>query len=406
MNQNKTIVIIGAGAAGFFCAANIKRDKNTKIIILEKSQKVLSKVSISGGGRCNVTHNNKSIPEMAKCYPRGEQFVKKTFHQFFVQDTIQWFQERGLALKTESDNRMFPVSDSSQSVIDVLQLAAKANQVELRLGQQVEHIKPIEHQFELTIKGQKSVIADQLVIATGGFPKLEQFNWMAALGHTVVPPVPSLFTFNVKRHPITDCMGLSIQNANVKIMGSKFQEKGPLLITHWGLSGPAVLKLSAKAALFLAEKDYQFSILVNFIADKNEEELRAYFLSYQKQHPSQKISNTKGLEIPQRLLDLFLMLSGIEPEQRWTDLSKKLLNKLINQISNAEFSVSGKTTFKEEFVTAGGIDVKEINHETMESKLLPNLYFIGEILNIDGITGGFNFQNAWTSAFIAAKSLR
>lgn len=405
MEKSNTIVIIGAGAGGFFCASNIKKDQQTRIILLEKSQKILSKVSISGGGRCNVTHNNKGIAEMAKYYPRGTQFVKKTFHAFFVPDTINWFSERGLQLKTESDNRMFPITDTSQSVIDVLTKAAKDNDVSLNLGQMVEDIKPENGQFILSIRGHNHIIADKLVIATGAFPKLEQYNWLKPLGHKIIAPVPSLFTFNIKRHPITDLMGLSVTDASVRIIGSKFQEEGPLLITHWGLSGPAILKLSARAALFLAENNYQFSIQVNFIAYKNEEELRAFLLDYQLQHPSQKISNTQGLKLPQRLLDCLLFLSGIDKDQRWTDLPKKLLNKFIKQLNNAEFSVSGKTTFKEEFVTAGGIDLKEINHQTMESKLHPNLFFVGEILNIDGVTGGFNFQNAWTTAYIAAQAL-
>ena len=405
MAKERTIVIIGGGAAGFFCAANIKADSDTRIIILERSQKCLSKVKISGGGRCNVTHFSDSISDMAKKYPRGNKLVKKTFHQFFTSDTVSWFAARGLRLKAEADNRMFPITDDSQSVIDVLEKAVFENGVEVKLGQHVHNILPVEDGFLLSIKGQAELHAHQLVIACGGFPKLCQFEWLQNLGHSIVSPVPSLFSFNIPRHPITELMGLSVPNAKVKVNGTKLQQSGPLLITHWGLSGPAILKLSAYGALELAEKEYKFQLQVNFLAEHNEDTLKEFFAVYKQQHPTQKISNIQGFPIPKRLWDLLLFLSQIDEEQRWLDVPAKQMNKLLKSVTALELNVTGKTTFKDEFVTAGGVSLTEIDSATLESKLQRNLYFAGEIMDVDGITGGFNFQHAWTSGFIVGKRL-
>lgn len=403
--MGQTIVIVGGGAAGFFCAANIKAETGSNIIILERSQKCLGKVSISGGGRCNVTHNSDSIAEMSKKYPRGEKFVKKTFHQFFIKDTIAWFRQKGVQLKTEADNRMFPTTNDSQTIIDALWAAIKQNNVEVRLGQHVHEIEPLQQGFNLSIKGHQNIVADQLVIASGGFPKLEMFDWLKGLGHQLISPVPSLFTFNIPRHPITDLMGLSVPNAAVKVLGTKLQESGPLLITHWGLSGPAVLKTSAYGALTLATLNYDFQIQVNWLSEYSEETFRTFLADYKQVHPAQKVSNIVGLPIPQRLWNLLVMLAEIEEAQRWTDLPSKTFNKLVKNVTALEFHVKGKTTFKEEFVTAGGIDLSEVDANTMQSKKHNGLYFAGEILNIDGVTGGFNFQNAWTSAWIAAQAI-
>ena len=354
--MGQTIVIIGGGAAGFFCAANINKASGTKIILLERSQKCLSKVRISGGGRCNVTHNSESISELSKKYPRGEKFVKKTFHRFFVADTINWFAGRGLKLKTEADNRMFPVTDDSQSVIDVLTRAAHKNGVEIRLGQQVYDIVPREQGFTVHIKGHQDIHADQLVIASGGFPKIDMFDWLKHLGHTIAAPVPSLFTFNIPRNPITGLMGLSVPEGTVRILGTKLQESGPVLITHWGLSGPAILKTSAYGALQLAALNYNFQVQVNWLAHYNEESFRQHLRVYKEEHPHQKISNIVGLPIPQRLWDLLLLFSEIEAAQRWVDLPAKQLNKLAKNVTALEMKASGKTTFTEEFVTASGIE--------------------------------------------------
>ncbi|RYD99834.1 MAG: NAD(P)/FAD-dependent oxidoreductase [Sphingobacteriales bacterium] len=403
--MGQTIVIVGGGAAGFFCAANIIKTSDTKIILLERSQKCLSKVRISGGGRCNVTHNSDSIPAMSKKYPRGEKFVRKTFHQFFVADTIAWFAARGLKLKTEADNRMFPVTDDSQSVIEVLTRAVNKNGVDIRLGQHVYDIVPKEQGFTVFIKGHEDINADQLVIASGGFPKLDMFDWLKNLGHDIAAPVPSLFTFNIPRNPITDLMGLSVPEGTVKILGTKLQESGPVLITHWGLSGPGVLKTSAYGALQLATMNYNFQVQVNWLADYNEESFRQHLMVYKQEHPHQKLSNITGLPIPQRLWNLLLLFSEIEEAQRWVDLPARQLNKLAKNVTALEMKVSGKTTFKEEFVTAGGIELSGVDSQSMQSKYHEGLYFAGELLNIDGVTGGFNFQNAWTTGWIAANAI-
>lgn len=403
--MEQTIVIVGGGAAGFFCAANIKAGEGVRIIILERSQKCLSKVKVSGGGRCNVTHDSDSISDMSKKYPRGEKFVKKTFHQFFVRDTVEWFIERGVKLKTEPDNRMFPVTDDSQTIVDALWSAIKRNNVEVRRGQHVHDIKVVGGKFELKIKGNEDIVADHLVIASGGFPKLEMFDWLKGLGHTIASPVPSLFTFNIPGHPITGLMGLSVPNGSVKVSGTKLLQTGPVLITHWGVSGPAVLRTSAYGALKLAEMNYDLQVQVNWLNEYNEETFRAFLLQYKQAHPTQKVSNIAGLPVPQRLWDLLMVLSDIGVEQRWADLPGKAMNKLVKNVTALELKVKGKTTFKEEFVTAGGIDPAEVDSNTMQSKKYERLYFAGEILNIDGVTGGFNFQNAWTTAWIAAKSI-
>lgn len=402
---HKTIVIIGGGAAGFFCAANMPYQEGTQVLLLERTGKWLSKVKVSGGGRCNVTHQCERISDMAKKYPRGEQFVKKTFHQFFVPDTIRWFAERGVKLKTEADNRMFPVTDDSQTIIDCLMRAVTQQKVQLKLHHQVSQIIPREGKYLVQLKGLQDIIADVVVIASGGFPKLEQFEWMNGLAQRIVAPVPSLFTFNIPKHPIAQFMGLSVPNAQVRIMGTKLQQSGPLLITHWGLSGPAVLKLSAYGALALAEANYQFGIQVNWLHDFNEETLRSHLQEYKQLHPQQKVNNTQGLQMPARLWEFMLGESEIAAEQRWADLPAKSFNKLVKNLSAYEFEVRGKTTFKEEFVTAGGIDLSEVDSKTMESKKHPGVYFAGELLNVDGVTGGFNFQNAWTTGYIAAQSI-
>lgn len=403
--MGQTIVIVGGGAAGFFCAANIVKTSGTKIILLERSQKCLSKVRVSGGGRCNVTHNSDSIAAMSKKYPRGEKFVKKTFHHFFVPDTIAWFAARGLKLKVEADNRMFPVTDDSQSVIDVLTRAVAKNGVDIRLGQHVYDIVPQAQGFTIHIKGHQDIHADQLLIACGGFPKLDMFDWLKKLGHEIATPVPSLFTFNIPRNPITDLMGLSVPEGAIKILGTKLQESGPVLITHWGLSGPGILKTSAYGALQLAAMNYNFQVQVNWLATYNEESFRQHLMAYKQEHPHQKLSNITGLPIPQRLWNLLLLFSEIEEAQKWVDLPAKQLNKLAKNVTALEMKVSGKTTFKEEFVTAGGIELSGVDSQTMQSKYHEGLYFAGELLNIDGVTGGFNFQNAWTTAWIAATTI-
>ena len=422
----KRLVVIGGGAAGFFCAVNASRmHPSLEVIILEKTNKLLSKVSVSGGGRCNVTHACFSIADMSRNYPRGANFVKKAFHQFFTTDTIQWFNERGVQLKTEDDGRMFPVSNSSQSIIDCLMKEANKYGVEIRVRSEVGNLKseigsqkseagsqkPEEvrnsdqRQFTLELSDLRHLTSDFVCIASGGYPKAAQFTWLQQLGHTIAAPVPSLFTFNMPGNVITQLMGVSVPEAHVKITGSNLSSKGPLLITHWGMSGPAILRLSAWGARELAERNYQFNIIVNWLPDYNEHTLREQLQQLRFDMAAQKIINRNPFNLPQRLWQYLLEQSGIDVEKRWADLPAKEQNKLITNCCAQEFNVQGKTTFKEEFVTAGGINLSEIDVNTMQSKVIPHLYFAGEILDVDGITGGFNFQNAWTSGYIAAKAI-
>ena len=402
----KKLIVIGGGAAGFFCAVNAARmNPQLEVIILEKTSKLLSKVRISGGGRCNTTHACFDIAEMSKKYPRGGNFVKKTFHQFFTTDTIKWFEERGVKLKAEEDGRMFPVTDSSKTIIDCLMKEANKYGVAIRLNTEVKKINVQYSMLNIQCSNGESIDADFICIASGGYPKSSMFEWLKELGHTNAEPVPSLFTFNMPGHPITKLMGVSVENARVKIIGTKLEQEGPLLITHWGLSGPAILKLSAWGARQLAIDNWQFSILINWLPGDSEQSLHSAFQSLRFDNAAQKIINRNPFGLPQRLWEFLLEHSEVNKEKRWADLPAKEQNKLIKNLCACEFIIKGKTTFKEEFVTAGGINLSEVDANTMMSKKLNNLFFAGEILNVDGITGGFNFQHAWTSGFIAAKSI-
>ncbi|WP_407527175.1 NAD(P)/FAD-dependent oxidoreductase [Lacibacter sp. MH-610] len=406
MNNSKTLIVIGGGAAGFFCAANAARmNRQLKVILLEKSNKLLSKVKVSGGGRCNVTHSCFDLKDMSLHYPRGEYFVRKAFHQFFTTDTIEWFESRGVKLKAEGDGRMFPVTDSSQTIIDCLLREANQYGVEILMNREVEKLKTENGKWKVVLKNNQELVADFVCVASGGFPKLNQFDWLKETGHTIIEPVPSLFTFNIPKHPLNELMGVSIANATVKIQQTKLKNSGPLLITHWGLSGPCVLKLSAWGAKELQQLNYQFTISVNWLGDSKEEEVRNKIQSTRAESASKKISNTNLFQLPNRLWHYLLSTSDINEDMRWADLPAKAQNKLIQLLINQELKVAGKTTFKEEFVTAGGISLKEIDPNTMQSKLQKGLFFAGEILDVDGITGGFNFQHAWTSGFVAAKAI-
>jgi predicted Rossmann fold flavoprotein len=405
----KKLIVIGAGAAGFFCAVNAaKRNQELEVIILEKSNKILSKVRISGGGRCNVTHACFSISEMIKKYPRGEKFLKQAFHHFFTTDTIDWFEKRNVKLKTEADGRMFPESNSSETIINCLVQEANKRGVNIFMNRETIEIKKNQAdsgQFQLATKDGSVFKADYVCIACGGFHKENQYNWLAQLGHHFENPVPSLFTFNVPQNPISQLMGISVENVQVKINKTKFSQNGPILITHWGFSGPAVLKLSAFAAVELATMNYDFSISINWLPDYHENSILEKLRSVRIELASKKISNKNPFGLPQRLWEYHLQQCGINGEIRWSDLPAKQQNQLAKQLCAEQFQVKGKTTFKEEFVTAGGIKLDEINAGTMESKIIPHLYFAGEVLNVDGITGGFNFQHAWTSGWIAAKGI-
>ncbi len=411
MSSSKKLVVIGGGAAGFFCAVNAARlNPGLKVVIIEKTNKILSKVKVSGGGRCNITHACFDITEMSKNYPRGSNFVKKAFHQFFTTDTIQWFEDRGVKLKTEEDGRIFPVTDSSQTIIDCLLKEVNKYSVEIMMNAEVKSVVYKDNCFELRLSGFASqshrlLTTDYLCIACGGYPKSSMFEWIKELGHSVEIPVPSLFTFNIPGHPITKLMGITVENVRVKIVSSKLEQTGPLLITHWGLSGPAILKLSAWGAKELSAMNYEFKILINWLPVFNEQQLAEKFQSLRFELASQKIVNKNPFGLPQRLWEYLLDRSGVNNEKRWADIPAREQNKFIRNLCACEFDVKGKTTFKEEFVTAGGLKLNEIDHNSLMSKKVPNLFFAGEIMDVDGVTGGFNFQHAWTSGYIAAKTI-
>lgn len=402
----KKLIVIGGGAAGFFCAINAARlNQLLKVIVVEKSNKLLSKVKVSGGGRCNVTHACFDIGEMSRNYPRGANFVKKTFHHFFTTDTIKWFDERGVTLKTEKDGRMFPLSDSSETIIRCLLKEASTYNVAIMLNADVKKLKKTGEQFQVELSDHRHLTADYICVASGGYPKSSMFDWLKETGHTIEEPVPSLFTFNLPGHPIRELMGISAENVKVKVQQSKLAESGAALITHWGLSGPAVLKLSAWGARELAKLNYEFAISINWLPDLNEQTLKERFLQIRNDNASQRMKGRNMLGLPGRLWDFLAMQSGVTETMRWAEMPSVVQNKFIKNLCNYEMQVKGKTSFKEEFVTAGGIKLSEIDHNTMMSKKISNLYFAGEIIDVDGVTGGFNFQHAWTSGFIAAKSI-
>lgn len=402
MITNYDVVIVGGGAAGFFTAINMA-EKNPKltIAILERGKEVLSKVRVSGGGRCNVTHACFVPNELVKFYPRGEKELKGPFHQFCSGDTIEWFEKHGVELKIEEDGRMFPVTDSSQTIIDCFLNAAKKLKIEVLTGQSMQSIFKGDNYWKLETN-QQSFKCEKLIMTTGSNPKI--WEMMQLLGHSIVEPVPSLFTFNIKDNRIKDLMGVSAL-ASVKVKDSKLKASGPLLITHWGMSGPGILRLSAWGARELAQKNYQFTLQVNWLNDLDFETVLSDLKEIKEENAKKIVTKFCPFEFPKRLWENLLIASEIQLDTKWADVSKKQMTNLVHQLTNGQFQVNGKSTFKEEFVTAGGIDLKEINFKTMESRLHKNLYFAGEILNIDAITGGFNFQNAWTGGFIVAQAI-
>ncbi|PWA06822.1 BaiN/RdsA family NAD(P)/FAD-dependent oxidoreductase [Flavobacterium psychrotolerans] len=402
MNQNFDIIIVGGGAAGFFTAINIvEKNPKLKVAILERGKEVLSKVRVSGGGRCNVTHACFEPNELVKFYPRGEKELRGPFHQFCSGDTIEWFEKHGVALKIEADGRMFPVSNSSQTIIDCFLQATNKLGITILTGQSVQSIFKAENFWKIETQNEK-YIAEKLILATGSNHKI--WELLQTFGHAIVSPVPSLFTFNIKDTRIKELPGVAA-NVTVTVKDTKLTSTGPLLITHWGMSGPAILKLSAWGARILFDKNYQFTIYVNWLNDLDVEDTEKILKDLKQEHAKKAVSKKSPFEFPNRLWESLVLASGIESETKWADLSKIQLQNLVHQLTNATFQVNGKSTFKEEFVTAGGINLKEINFKTMESKLHENLYFAGEIVNIDAITGGFNFQNAWTSGFIVANAV-
>lgn len=396
------VIIIGGGAAGFFAAINTaEQNPDLSICILEKGKEGLNKVKVSGGGRCNVSHAEFIPQELAQNYPRGEKELLGPFHTFMTGDTMEWFEKRGVELKIEEDGRMFPVSNSSQTIIDCFLRETKKHKVEVLYSHSVKEIINKDKNWKV-ITNQGDFSSNKLLVTTGSNTKI--WKILKDLGHGIIHPVPSLFTFNIKDQRIKDIPGVVAQNVQIKVIDTNLESEGPLLITHWGMSAPAILKLSAFGALELAKRDYKFQIEVNFIQTSFEDCLA--ILKEIKQSAIKKmVINSPQFELPKRLWEQLVLASNIGNKSRWADLNKVQLESLSSQLTKAIFKVEGKSTFKEEFVTAGGIDLKEINFKTFESKLYKNLYFAGEILNIDAVTGGFNFQNAWTGAYIAAKSI-
>ena len=401
--MKKKLIIVGGGAAGFFTAINAAElNSQLEVIILEGNNKVLQKVKVSGGGRCNVTHACFTPKDLIEFYPRGKRELLGPFHQFMTGDTFEWFESRGVSLKIEDDNRVFPASNSSQTIINCFLESAQKAGVILKLSARVVSLKKLENQYLITTNSEE-MYADFLVIASGS--NVSMWNVVKELGHAIIKPVPSLFTFNCNDSLLKDIPGISVPMAQVKVLGSKLEEQGPLLITHWGFSGPGILKLSAWGAIELFEKAYQFKIQVNWLAKHFNDVLDIL--------KTEKVSNAKKQvmvrsvfeEIPKRLWEKLVVAAHISETTQWAQLSNKQLEDLCNQLTNATFNVQGKSTFKDEFVTAGGVDLIEVNFKRFESKLHKNLFFAGEVLNIDAVTGGFNFQNAWTSGWIVANSI-
>ncbi len=398
------VAVIGGGAAGFFSAIHVKiNHPDAQVVIFEKSKKLLSKVKVSGGGRCNVTNGCTDVDDLVKAYPRGGRRLKKAFHLFNTMHTRAWFEERGVRLYEQEDGRVFPVSDDSQSIIDCLLQEVRRSGIRIAKETSVVEISPRKEQLLLTFADGHTALYDKVIVASGGAPTRKKLEWLEALGHKIEKPVPSLFTFNMPAEGITELMGLVVEKTQVDIQGTKLKSEGPLLITHWGMSGPAVLKLSAFGARVLGNMGYQFKIRINWINESNNEIIADILKQIIDEQPKKMLSNERPHVIPKKLWLFLLSKCDLPAEKRWEEIGKKALNKLVNVLTNDVYEVKGKTSFKEEFVTCGGISLKSVDLNTMQSKVCKNLYFAGEILDIDAITGGYNFQSAWTTGFIAGK---
>jgi predicted Rossmann fold flavoprotein len=401
------IIIIGGGASGFMAAITAAETfPDARIQILEKNRTFLNKVRISGGGRCNVTHRPSDLRFFIKNYPRGEKLLRKILTQFSAQDTVNWFSRRGVSLKTEDDGRMFPVTDSSHTIIECLMRSAKELGIQLQTSAAVAsytYHAAGSPPFMLTLEDGRTMQCDRLLIASGGYPKQSGFDWIQE--HAIIPPNPSLFTFNTPDNYLLPLAGVSVQDAEVKISGTKHTWRGPVLVTHWGFSGPAILKLSAWGARDLAEKGYEFVCRINWVPEYHEQQLRELLVEEKTRTPKQQISSHSKFGLPSRLWKTFTEKAEIPDAMIWSNAPHKLLNRLAEILTNSQFDVKGKTTFKEEFVTCGGISLSELNPETLESRKTPGLFFSGEVIDVDGITGGFNFQNAWASGYVAGKSI-
>ncbi len=429
------IVVIGGGAAGFFGAITCATaHPNTQVTLLEASAQPLTKVRISGGGRCNVTHACFDPALLVQAYPRGGKALRGALTRFQPNDTIAWFEAHGIQLKTEPDGRMFPITDNSQTIVDCLYHAAETAGVKIYTSTPVKSISrhpslllkedtetrehgdaenvseiytplPTPH-FQINLKNSKTIKCDRILLATGSNPL--GYRWAKEFGHPIEPPVPSLFTFTIQDPRLKDLAGVSVNQASLRLPEADKtvkEQTAPLLITHWGLSGPAVLKLSAWGARFLHDNHYQTPLLINWLPQYNQEKIRQLLISVKSQLPQRQVTTSCPVPIPKRIWISLVNHVGISTQQRWAEVSKKELNQLIQELNQGRYLIQGKGVFKEEFVTCGGVSLNSVNFKTMESRICPGLYFAGEILDIDGITGGFNFQNAWTTAWIAGQSM-
>lgn len=400
------VVVIGGGAAGFFSAIQCAQtNKNAEVVLYEKSGKVLQKVKVSGGGRCNVTHASFDLKQLSLSYPRGEKQLKSAFARFSPKDTIEWFEGRKVKLKTEKDGRMFPVTDDSQTIIDCLEKEVKKLKIKLELGKGIKRITPNFHGgFDLLLDNGEAVFCHKVIVATGGSPKEDGLLWLKELGHRIESPVPSLFTFNIPDDPLIELQGIAVPSARVRILNTKLECCGPIMITHWGLSGPVILRTSSLGARVLADRDYQFEVQVSWLENKKEDSVRQELFNLKAANPAKQVSNLFPFALPKRLNAYLLAKAGIAEDATWGEVSKDAVNQIIQCLLYDTYQVKGKTTFKEEFVTCGGLNLDDVDFKGMESKRLKGLHFAGEVLDIDGITGGFNFQAAWTTGFIAGKA--
>jgi len=402
------IVVIGAGASGFFGAiAAAESNPNAQVTLFEAGPTVLAKVKISGGGRCNVTHACYDAAALVQHYPRGGKALRGVFTRFQPRDTVAWFTDRGVMLKTEPDGRLFPESDDSQTIIDCLNSSAAIAGVKIKTQAAVKKIIRQDHGFTLVFRNDETLECDRVLLATGSSAVGHQIA--KDLGHTLEQSVPSLFTFNIRDPRLTDLPGVSVPMAKLKLngleLGTKLEQSGPLLVTHWGLSGPAVLKLSAWGARLLHQINYQAQLNINWLPNTNPETLKDSLIKVKSQLARKTVAAQCPVLLPRRLWESLTIAAGISPEMRWSDLSKPMLNLLLQELLNGTYQISGKGVFKEEFVTCGGVNLKEVDFKTMESRICPGLYFSGEVLDIDGVTGGFNFQSAWSTGWIAGNAM-
>jgi predicted Rossmann fold flavoprotein len=404
MSSPQRILVIGGGAAGFFAAITSAEKPDTQVFLYEATPHLLSKVKISGGGRCNVTHACFEPEQLVKNYPRGGRELLGAFHRFQPRDTLAWFNTRGVETKTEEDGRMFPTSDNSESIVNALMDAAEKNRVKILVQRGVKTIQYTNEKFEVELNSGEMELFDKVIIATGGNKSSGGLAIAESFGHTIIPPVPSLFTFHIQDNRIADLTGLSVEKVKVKACGTKLTTEGPLLLTHWGMSGPAILKLSAWGAREFAESNYNFTIEINWVPEFNQTTLSKKLNDIRIAEARKQIATFSPLPIPQRLWERLLIAAEINPTTPWAHINNQQLDKLYKQLTQAEFKVTGKSMFKDEFVTCGGVKLSEINFKTMESRKQPGLFFAGEVLDVDGVTGGFNFQNAWTTGWLAGQA--